>query len=132
MNFNALWGLVFSVGVIGAGYRYFNNRSEKEVSVINVTPYKDEEDREEGRNKTLGGYRESITEGSGESTTRERRVEQSFTESPIEDTTLGQEREMEDDVNADSRNEQEHKEYSRTTPHTKFSDSDIPEIPELD
>ncbi len=50
-NYQALWGVVIAGGIVGTAIRYFNNRGEKEVQILNVIKRKEQETKD----STSGG-----------------------------------------------------------------------------
>ena len=145
---DAVLGLVFAGGIVYASYKYFKNRGEKEVQIINVT--KPEKENEQGGFETTGRRDQEEATRSGRDgrdggrgrggtsvrceTTPERTRPITFRKPRVEDesTIVEQTRKRQIEPYTNSRDQQEHKTDRRTTPHTKYDDSKIPEVPSLD
>ncbi len=50
-NYQALWGVVIAGGIVGTAVKYFKNRGEKEVQILNVIKRKEQETKD----STSGG-----------------------------------------------------------------------------
>lgn len=128
LNYDALWGLVCAGLLVLAGAIYVKKRSKKEVQILNVE--KEEEDgRDRGfRDRGRTGFSREFGDFDGEGGTLDY-FESEFTdEAPITKPS----RKMGNAIGTDSEDKQNSLYDSKTTTHPKLSDSDIPEIPDLD